>query len=240
MRKKKAIICIVISAALLGTSGCSYKEFEDSLRSALKGEKTSDLPSDYVNEASINTEDDGEKDKNVYYVGDTIKSENPVFGEEVWYTLNNVNIVKDVNELGISMADFSTSFSNRDKISEEGKLQEGYSFIAANVSVKNIRGTYVHEETGDNMEIEWQAAAETGILDPTGIVGLELAYFSGHNENRERYYYWFSLPVGEEETYTVGWVVSDQMLKEPFYYIIQGGDTGDTTKNQYFLLNGTE
>ena len=226
MKKKKAIICIVISAALLGTSGCSYKEFEDSLRSALKGEKTSDLPSDYVNEASINNSTDDE-DKNVFYVGDTIistfdypdESGNIISENEVWYTLNKVDIVKNINELGISTKEFGGSFSNEGKISDNGELESDYSFVLATVSVKNISVTDVDPDSDYNMLIESMAGTASGILDPEGSVTLEAAYFSGHDGKNEKDYLKFNLEAGKEKIYTVGWVVPDEMLEEPFYYI---------------------
>ena len=243
--KRKIGIVVAVCITLISATGCSYREFEDSLRSALKGETTE--AEENVRTASINTETDGEKEKNVYYVGDTVKfgcenvdeAGNITFEDEVWYTLNKVDIVKDVNELGISMADFSSSFSNKDKISAEGKLQEGYSFIGINVTIKNIGDTSVDPDSGHNLFIEDYAAPESGISNQEGIFGVEGAYFSGHDENRERYYDRFSLAVGEEKTYTVGWVVADSMLEEPFYYIIDNGNL-DATQKQYFLLNGTE
>ena len=245
MKKKKEIICILITAVLLGTAGCSYKEFEDSLRSDLKGENTES--DENANTASINTESDGEKEANVYYVGDTAKFGGEVSVEgvnekvtidEIWYTLNEVDIVKDVNELGISMADFSQSFSNQDKISAEGKLQEGYSFISINVSVKNISSTFVDPDTGHNMLIDSTAAPESGISNQESISGFEAAYFSGHDDNKEKHYLKYTLGTGEEKDYTVGWVVPDELLEEPFYYVV--GASSNKEWQKYFLLNGSE
>ena len=247
--RKKALALLMAGAAVLGTAGCSYMEFETSLRSTLKGEEGRE--SDYVNEASLNTESaentdsDNEKEKNVYYVGDTIKSAfeypdesgNIISEDEVWYTLNKVDIVRDITELGISMDDFSNSFSNEDRISDDGKVQEGYSFVAANVTIKNIDIDF-DVESSHNMYINDYAGTKSGILDPTGPVMLECAYFSGHDEDKVKNYYAFSLDVGQEGDYTVGWVVPDGMLEEPFYYVI--GTAYSAEYYQYFLLNGSE
>ncbi len=245
MSKKKAILCIVISTVLLGSSGCSYKEVEDSLRSALKGEKTNDLVSDYVNEATINNSAD-DKNKNVFYVGDTIKSTfdypdesgNIVSEDEVWYTLNKVDIVKNINELGISTKEFRAAFSNEDKIADNGELESDYSFVVATVSVKNISATDVDPDSNNNMLIEWMAGPASGILDSAGPVALEAAYFSGHDEKNKKDYLKFNLEAGKEKVYAVGWVVPDEMLEEPFYYVI--GAAYSAEYYQYFLLNGSE
>ena len=242
--RKKALALLMAGAAVLGTAGCSYMEFETSLRSALKGEES--RVSDYVNEASLNTDSDDEKEKNVYYVGDTIKSAfeypdesgNIISEDEVWYTLDKVDIVRNVTELGISMDDFSNSFSNEDRISDDGKVQEGYSFVAVNVTIKNINDTDVDIDSNHNMYIDCFAGTQSGILDPAGAVMLECAYFSGHDEEKVKNYYAFSLDVGQEGDYTVGWVVPDEMLEEPFYYVI--GTAYSAEYYQYFLLNGSE
>ena len=241
--KRKIGIVVAVCITLISATGCSYREFEDSLRSALKGETTE--AEENVRTASINTETDGEKEKNVYYVGDTVKfgcenvdeAGNITFEDEVWYTLNKVDIVKDVNELGISMADFSSSFSNKDKISAEGKLQEGYSFIGINVTIKNIGDTSVDPDSGHNLFIEDYAAPESGISNQEGIFGVEGAYFSGH-DNREKHYMQCTLEIGEEKNYTLGWVVPDEMLEEPFYYVL--GVATNPEWQKYFLLNGSE
>ncbi len=66
-------------------------------------------------------------------------------------------------------------------------------------------------------------------------------YFSAYpkdEENMKKSYYNFQLEPGIEMEVVVGWIVSESMLEEPYYYVINS--FGEPEGYQYFLLNQSQ
>lgn len=242
MEKGKTLLCLIVLS--LGISGCSYKDWEDSVHNSLQGNaKETD---NYVNTASIpDAESESTSEyseyKNtdrVYEVGETITSID-VIGNEVQYTLKNVEIFDSIQELGISSEDFiSTSLiGNSGEILE--KDGEKNCFIAVSVTVKNCNIDISQTPQGQYpMLIEMRSGSESNILSTDGPFLEYAVYFSGHPEmagDENKDYYGFSLEKDAEMDAVIGWIIPQKMLEEPYYYIISG--SGGAENYQYFLLN---
>lgn len=241
--KKKALLCFL--SISLGINGCSYKKWEDSVHKSLQGD--ANQAEDYVNPASIpntasaspSTHSASDSSGVVRQVGETITCID-VMGDEVQYTLHDVEIVDSIHELGISSEDLI----NTSLIGSNGKILEKDGdkncFVAVNVTVKNCNIDISQTPQGQYpMLIEMCSGSESNILSEDGPFLEYAVYFNGHPEmdgDENKDYYGFSLEKGEEMDAMIGWIIPQKMLEEPFYYIISGSGTAENY--QYFLLNG--
>ena len=245
MRKhiRKTLLCLCIFL-LMALVGCSYREFEDSIRDkAAKGD------GDYANEAEIPEEtgenipgsekepEESEQQNAVGAVGDTIRlAYDPESGEVLAYTLEKVETGISMEELGLVPEDFDDAsiFDEKGVLKESADCQ----LVVVTVTVKNVNVDLerLRQQTGeqDPLFIEMFAGSESNILHPDGPFLLEACCFTEHPENIQDFYK-FSLEKEEEMTARVGWLVPNEMLEEPFYYVIGAGL--ESKSYQYFLLN---
>lgn len=234
MRKTRKISIIFIYVLTVLLSACSYKEFEDSLRSKINR----DGDEQYINHTSVpdSSPDSDEEsgDKRLFSIDDTITY---TFDDQsVQYTLNQVHVLDNINDLNLDIDDFA----NQNPISDDGAIEETYRFVAVDITVKNINYKgYDSEEDDSILLIESLAGFKSGIEDPNGPWTFESSYFSKHpplDRNDGQDYYHFPLPPGHEMDAVVGWFLpTDQLGEEGLYYII--GGAGDSKYYQYFELN---
>lgn len=235
MKTKWKLITSVICIFFL-LSACSYKEFEDSMKSKLNKEEEEE----YINPAIVpeassqsEKEDDSKSDeKKLYTVGDTITYSYPGDEDETFqYTLKKVQIVDNINELGLKKDDFTDSLF----IETNGDITKNYRLLTVDVLVKNIEYN-IFDEEGDTpiLFIEDGLGFKEAIEDPNGPFLFEAAYFSEHSLGNKDYYK-FPLAIGEEVEATIGWFVpADQIMEEPIYYVI--GTGGQFENYEYFEL----
>lgn len=240
---KYVLLCLAFSV-LFALIGCSYRELEDSIRR--KGTEGAD---DYENRAEIPKENDKEASKDgeepedkegesaVGKVGDSIWSEFGMGTEgSLQYTLEKVEMGTSLEELGLSAEDFK----DPSIFTEDGQIKESADrqLVVAAITVKNINidAESARKEIGEEHPfcIELFAGSESNILNPDGPFLLEACCFVDHPEKMQDFYK-FTLGEGEELSTRVGWLVSNAMLEEPFYYIISGGQAAESY--QYFQLN---
>lgn len=217
MKRKTMIGFCVIMLAL---SACSYREFEDSLKT-LNEEELEDNIENTV-KVSENVEDGDEQI--VYSIGDTIvyrMEEGMEKGEEeelYQYTLNQVQVADNIHDLGLQIDDF---FS-RKMIAENGDIEDNLRIVTIDATVKNLQ--YTDPSGLPTLQVENAIGSQLDIEDPNGPYFLEAVYFSEHPPfelNNGSDYLYFSLDFGEELDITVGWLVPSEMIEdEPLYYAI--------------------
>lgn len=197
-------------------------------------EVTEDQQDETETEYNASTEmTEPERRNEVFYLGDTITHE--FFGMKSEYTLEKVDVVDNINDLGISREDVVEFL--RDQISEAGEPDtvQPSKFVVVTVKVKNVNIDPNDNEQNWMLCMDSRAGCESGILAEGGSMSLEGCYYSAHMEGDD---YWrYSLGIGEEMTVQVGWIVPEEQLEEPFYYII---GSGAAELYQYFRLNPEE
>lgn len=226
--RKISILFLCVLTVLL--SACSYKDFEDSLRGKINNEGDEQ----YSNPSSVPNHSSESDEETLFSIGDTITE---TFDDQsVQYTLNQVYVLDNINDLNLDVNDFD----NKNPILDDGAIEEGYRFVVVDVTVKNINFE------GDDLEkedpilfIESSVGFKEGIEDPNGPWTFEPSYFSEHpplDQNQGQDYYQFPLPIGDEVDTTIGWFLpADQIEEDTLYYII--GGAGDSQYYQYFELN---
>lgn len=240
---KYVLLCLTFSVFFV-LIGCSYREFEDSIR-----HKDAEGNDDYENRVEIPMENDGEplegyeetvnkeRENAAGKVGDSIQVDFWMDPEgALQYTLEKVEMGIDIEALGVSVEDFRDASI----LEETGQIKESADcqLLVATITVKNVNidTKAVQEEIEGEYPffIETFAGSESNILDPDGPFLLEACCFVNHPEKMQDFYK-FTLEEGEELSTKVGWLVTNAMLEEPFYYIISGGQA--TEFYQYFKLN---
>ncbi len=232
------VICTILSSICL--TSCSYKAFEDSLRNPQQETESTD--ESYVNTASIasqgeGSKEDGQTDKegNVFMPGETIKS--PVGTGEMEYTLQKTEIVQNIYDLDLAPEDFS--FSGKSPIDDSGNISESDGeknyLLVAYITVKNCGIDISGEKEPYPLQIEMCSGSQSNVLTPDGPFLNFAVYFSAHPQDDTKRYYFFRLEQEEEMEVVLGWIVSERMLEEPYYYVINS--QGDAEGYQYFQLN---
>ena len=229
LNKKSTVIYLCLIFSLL--TACSYREFEDSLKQELNNDEDT-----HVNEAIVPEQPaEDEEDDGLFFIGDTIARGG------VEYTLNDVHISKNINEVGLDKVDFF----RRTRIEDNGDIESGYKLVTVDVTVKNINYTDYELRTNPDLErdkpnlfIEYLIGFKDDLEDPNGPFTIESSYFSEHppiEQDQWNDYSQFLLDHGEEVDATVGWFVPiDQLNEEPLYYII--GSAGRAEDQQYFYI----
>lgn len=243
--KQKIVLAVITIALSLSLASCSYKEFEDSLKNPKEG--TSEEEADqYINSASIIdtdkiTNEETTENGNTALPKETIISSRE--NGEIQYTLNRIEIVQNIKDLDLTLEDFN--FTSDPQIDDSGSVldhdgERNY-FIAAYITVKNCNIDTSSEETEYPLEIEMCSGAESDILAADGPFFNYAVYFSAHPKDEEimkKMYYNFELEPDTEMEVVVGWIASESMLKEPYYYVINS--FGEPEGYQYFLLNQSQ
>ena len=229
LNKKSTVIYLCLIFSLL--TACSYREFEDSLKQELNNDEDT-----HVNEAIVPEQPaEDEEDDGLFFIGDTIARGG------VEYTLNDVHISKNINEVGLDKVDFF----RRTRIEDNGDIESGYKLVTVDVTVKNINYTDYELRTNPDLErdkpnlfIEYLIGFKDDLEDPNGPFTIESSYFSEHppiEQDQWNDYSQFLLDHGEEVDATVGWIVPiDQLNEEPLYYI--NGYAGRAEDYQYFYI----
>lgn len=238
MKKMRGSAIIFFCVLPIFLSACSYREFEDSLKSKLSREKE-----EYVNPATILNDSPETKEQSLFSVGDTIVySEEDIQNEikqSIEYTLNKIYVSDNIHDSGLKADDFNDT----SLISNNGDIKKKMQLVTVDITVKNVdyKG-YEPERETPILFIESSVGFKEGIEDPNGPWTLEESYFSEHpplDQNNGQDYSQFPLPIGEEIDVTVGWFVpADQLENEPLYYII--GQSGLVEDYQYFELKFDE
>ncbi|UOQ83739.1 DUF5027 family lipoprotein [Gracilibacillus salinarum] len=237
---KLGLLSVLMLFILL--SACSYKEFEDSLKSKLDTEKEdqyvnpSNIP---VNDPEVEQTEATASEAELATVGDTITFtfDGGDESHQFQYTLNQAFKSDTINELSLKREDFA----DPSLINEDGSIDEMYRLVLVDVTVKNINNDSFMSEEDNNqpiMFIESSIGFKEEIEDPNGPFTLQAVYFSEHppyEKNQWNDYYQFPLSFGQELDAKVGWFVpAEQLEKEPLYYIIGGGGSAEYYK--YFEL----
>ena len=243
--KQKVVLAIIMIILSMSFVSCSYKEFEDSLRNP-KQEVSEKETEQYTNQASIIdtdeiTNEETTKNGNTALPKETIISSRE--DGEIQYTLNRTEIVQNIKDLNLALEDFS--FVDDAPIDDSGNVldhdgERNY-FMAAYITVKNCNIDTSSEETEYPLQIEMCSGSESNILAADGPFLNYAVYFSAHpkdEENMKKSYYNFQLEPGTEMEVVVGWIVSESMLEEPYYYVINS--FGEPEGYQYFLLNQSQ
>ncbi|GAA4060376.1 DUF5027 family lipoprotein [Amphibacillus indicireducens] len=229
-KRTKGVLFLCLIFSLL--TACSYREFEDSLKQELNNDE--DV---HVNEAIVPEQpaEDEKDDDGLFFIGDTIARDG------VEYTLNDVHILKNINEVGLDKVDFFW----QDQIEDNGDIESGYKLVTVDITVKNISYTDYDLSIDPNLErdkpilyIEGRVGFKDDIEDPNGPFTIEHSYFSEHppiEQDLWNDYSQFQLDHDEEVKATVGWFVPiDQLNEEPLYYI--NGSPGRAEDQQYFYI----
>jgi len=226
MTKKGSIICLCL--ILIFLSACSYREFEDSLRRQLDGEDENEIINEtivpdrledetYSEAGEINDEQSENDADRLYYIGDTASQ----YGVE--YTLNDVQISDNINQIGLDRDGFFWV----DRIEDNGEVKAGFKLVTVDVTIKNISaGGYDPDEEHDkpNLFVENLIGFKDDLEEPQGPFTIESSYFSEHppyEQNQWNDYIQYQLGHGEEMEATIGWTVPVERLnEEPLYYLI--------------------
>lgn len=227
--RKASILSLCMLTVLL--SACSYKEFEDSMRSKINNKEEEQ----YSNPSSVPDNSSESDEEALLSIGDTTTYLYPE-GQSVQYTLNQVHVLDNINDLNLNIEDFA----DKNLISDDGAIENTYRFVAVEVTVKNIDFEgHSLEENDPTLYIESLVGFKEGIEHPDGPFVLYASYFSEHpplDQNRGQDYYQFALPVSKEMNATIGWFLpTDQLGEEKLYYIIGGEGSPDYFR--YFELN---
>lgn len=218
--RKIARVCmmIMITCSLTACSG-SYREWEDSVLGRNK-----DLNVEMGTPMASSLE-------HVFSVGDTITDK--LMENETQYTLKRVDIVENVNDIGITREDFPDDVKTKINRNGEVNTEEESRFVMATLVVRNEAGG------ADGMQMmEIQAGGETRVMDENEVLlGAEFYRDISGNHIGEPYFNSYSLEEGEEMTVQLGWFITVEELQEPFYYVIS--TWGKPEDRQYFRLNET-
>ncbi len=213
-------------------SACSYREFEDSLKDTFNKDDEEEI----VNTVTLPETASDSEDNSLYSIGDTI-SFTYADNETVEYTLQQVIISDNINDLGLDKADFY----DQSLIEDDGTVDGAHQLVTIDVRIinKDYRGfNFDVEQDKASLYIELAVGFKNGIEDPDGPFLLHASFFSDHSpldQNQGQDYYKFLLGIGEEIDVTVGWFVPTDLLEEePLYYII--GYEGHAEDFQYFQL----
>lgn len=248
MKRQKVGMATLSIILVMGLTSCSYKNFEDSLKN-WNQEVSESTEKNYINPASIS--DNKEKEN-----GDTErKNESNVFrqketvtitswnGGQIQYTLNKVEVVQNIHDLNLSLEDFN--FPEKPPIGESGKIMDSDGeknyFVAAYVTVKNCSVEINDAETEYPLIIDPCSGSQSNILTSDGPFLNYAVYFSAHPQDKEimdKKYYFFKLEPDSEMEVVIGWIVSESMLAEPYYYVMNA--VGNPEEYQYFLLNESQ
>lgn len=252
MRRQKVEMAVLSVILTICFTSCSYKSFEDSIRNRNQ-EVSESTEEKYVNSASISDHKESEESKEEENNDTEKENESNVFEQEetvtsIWkdgemqYTLNKTEIVQNIQDLNLSLEDFS--FTGDPLIDESGNIidsngEKNY-FIAAYVTVKNCNVDINEAETEYPLQIEMCSGAKSDILTPDGPFLNYAVYFSAHPQDGDinKMYYYFKLEPDSEMEAVIGWIVSESMLTEPYYYVINSFGTPE--EYQYFLLNESQ
>src|SRR5699024_1550217 len=171
------IICLCLILAFL--SACSYREFEDSLRRKFEDEgefngiNETIVPGPVDDEKDIdlsvdetNAEQNESETDSLNYIGDMDSQ----YGVE--YTLNDVQISDNINEVGLDRDGFFWI----DHIEENGEIKAGFKLVTVDVTIKNISaGGYdpdgEHEKP--NLIVEGLIGFKDDLEDPQGPFTIE-------------------------------------------------------------------
>ncbi|GAA4060382.1 DUF5027 family lipoprotein [Amphibacillus indicireducens] len=231
LNKKSTVIYLCLIFSLL--TACSYREFEDSLKQELNHDE--DM---HVNEAIVPEQPaEDEEDDGLFFIGDTIARGG------VEYTLNDVHISKNINEVGLDKEEFNSL--GYPLVNDDGSINDNHQLVTVDVTIKNINYTDYELRTNPDLErdkpnlfIESLIGFKDDLEDPNGPFTIELSYFSHHapfDQNLGKDYRQFLLGHGEEVEVTVGWLVPiDQLNEEPLYYL--NGSEGRAEDQQYFYI----
>lgn len=235
MKNKCALLATMIFLLLL-LSACSYKEFEDSLKSKLnKPEEEYINPSKIPDQSPENGNIENENaesgspeladsvEKTLYSIGDTITLTYPGAGS-LQYTLNQINVSENINDLGLNKDDFVDTMP----ISNNGDVDGDFRLLTLDVTVKNIDFVLLKEDVDKDipvLPIELAIGFKSGIEDPNGPFSLHASYFSEHqpkdDNGHNQHYFYFPLETGGEMEVAISWFVpTNELRDEPLYYII--------------------
>lgn len=164
----------------------------------------------------------------IYHLGDTI--EFSYFDEgTIQYTLDEVKIGTNINEMGLSAEHFNGSYL----FQEDGAIAEpDHSFVAARVTVKNIDADM--SETA--WTIEGAAGDEASFLAEDGPFAVFACYYSDCSLENENDFYKIALEAGEEKQIVIAWTVPNAQLESTFYYAI-GASLSPSEDWKYFVLS---
>lgn len=260
---KRQILAVVLILGISMLAGCSYKQFEDSVKEGLSKERETDakknlsaaMSSDSIpqNGAYI------EEGKNVYYKGDTFVH-NSAFGlEEVEYIVKDIYWVDNVSEFGITKDDFIGTFprlidgtyddkellaisDSGEIVYQDGRPAEG-KMLLVKLNIKNIGSNNTgHKDDERDFFMGISLGSEEGILR-THSNTWDIAYYSEHpplTDGPRNDYYYFSLPVGTEKEVLIGWFVTEEFMQQPLYCLIGGHELGKWDYWKYIKVSGED
>lgn len=179
--------------------------------------------------ASESSADDTAPDpaNEIYHMGDTIEF-SYLGGGTIKYTLENVKIGTDINEMELS----PNCFIDSSVLQADGTLtQADSSLVAVWVTVKNVDA-----DMSENVwNIESNAGNEENLFMQDSPFVLYGCYSSEWSGESQKDFYLLHMEPGEERLIVTAWLVPNDQLESPFYYVIGGLNPPESWK--YFLLS---
>ncbi len=194
-RMRKNLLLLGMAFLLLfQLSACSYVAFEQKLRgfppadTDIESNTGEDLPEQF----DIDTETDMEHLK-LRQIGDEITINDGI--TEMSYRVDKVTVYDNFEEAGLTAEDMGYISGG----------QEKNPFVLLDITVKNKK---VLQETADYNIAVFHLLNQKILNDPWVEALPEMAYFSGHAQNRlESEYFHYVLKKGGELQCQVGWIL---------------------------------
>lgn len=213
MKRRSLIITSILICIL--ASGCSYHKFEDKL-----------LSKDAVNEQSAHAENDMSDDieddmaddvENITNDSSDSKSAKymDAYQQEIDYTVEEVKIVKNLDELGLT----SDSLNTLDD-SETDTTR----YLCATVNITNQN--YINCTHGKTKEDQYIIGVPDTIY--CNDEAFEAVYFSDPIDN-EKSYFFIQLKEGDSANVRLVWKIDESISQDKILYLIGGGTDHPST-----------
>lgn len=229
MKKIIAIVIMVASTTIL-FSGCSYREFEDSLRDKEKVEGDDN----YENNVTIPKEENKDetkeetKEETKGEANGQKQGEKHVFlytdasGQQIQYLIKDSKLIHNINESGLNIKYFNDDNLIQPDGTLSSKVNDNNVMVIMDMKIKNI--SYVEEENGEPLVyIEPCIGYSSDITDPDGPWLIYACYYDGMLDSGQDFYK-TRLEVGEEKEVKIGWIIDASRLEdEELFYVIGSG-----------------
>lgn len=252
--KKRIFIFIFVGVIFL--SGCSYKQFEDNIRSNINGGNEEDKQLESIlseTQKPIDMEEQ-EEEKKIHSQGKMVKS---VFGtgfavERSYIAHNYIEAGLDEESLrqGLMLEledsfDISGNVIGGDYVEEGGMGWENSSaeikerqwvLLLADVIVENMENTNDRNQDGiEDTFISGKLGTRDSIQYSIGTASLTPIYLYPCGASKKEYWY-RPIGVGEREKVVLAWLIPEDFLEEELYVVIQTRSDGDET-DEYIKLD---
>lgn len=235
MKKKMNRILSTVLFAMIVFSGCSYKEFEDGIKTKVSGGGNSEDGS-----AILMTEETPDMQENkIYGMGEEIPAE-----DGISYIVESTRFIHNINDAGLKQEDMNVLYSTT--LDEDGNIvsgdgfdesqkawykadsgQQEYGLLLVDITVQKVSEADTDSQMDADMDgipNVWPSiriGTGQGIQYQHGINSCEAVYLDAQSSGKN--YYTFNLPVGEKKQIQMGWILPQNTLDMEWYYIINAG-----------------